>query len=388
MDNKTTPSCPDFSKRLEDHISCAPFSGLLKHSPDGVIIVCSSGKICAVNPHTEALFGYTRNEMIGKDINLLVPEYAHGKHDGHIKKYFSHPFERELGSGIDLFGRHKDGSDVPLEICLSPITVEDEWLAIAFIRDIGRRKKAEKELRKLNLLLEEKIRQRTEELELANEELSAFCYSISHDLRAPLTGISGFTQILSEDYGKALEPQAKEYLSRISQSSRHMEELIDGLLTLFRVTQDEIYFTQVDLSKIADRIISDLRARDTTQNVMWCKTDGLLANGDPRLLHQVMESLLSNAWKYTEKKIDARLEFGVTTLEGKKTYYVRDNGCGFDMNYAEKLFVPFQRLHGESEFPGNGIGLATVKRIIHRHGGSVWGEGVPGQGATFYFRIP
>lgn len=194
--------------------------------------------------------------------------------------------------------------------------------------------------------------------------------------------------MLYEDYAERLDQQGKEYLTRICESSRHMEELIDGLLTLFHVTQDMIYFDRVDLRNVSDHVVSDLRTRHPNRNVAWCRTGDLVVNGDTRLLHQVMHGLLGNAWKYTEGKADARVELGVTALDGKRTYYVRDNGCGFDMNYAGKLFVPFQRLHGKGEFPGNGIGLATVKRIIHRHGGSIWGEGVIDQGATFYFRIP
>jgi len=361
---------------------------LLSCSPDGVIIACRDGLICTANKQAEVLFGYSKEELRGKALEALIPERFHKIHAFHFNRYFEDPKPREMSAGLSIVGRHRKGHEIPLELSLSPNPLAKEGLVIAFMRDIRIRKKAEESLRKLNLELEEKVRLRTKALAAANKDLNAFCYSVSHELRAPLTGISGFSQVLYEDYAERLDPEAKTYLNRIIEGSRHMEILIEGLLGLFRVTQEALCHDRLDLGVLADQVFLDLQARHPNRVVKWINKGNLIANGDPPLLRQALAALLENAWKYTAQKPDARIEFGKTLIDGKKSYYIRDNGCGFDMNYAEKLFTPFQRLHGKREFPGNGIGLATVKRIIQRHGGVIWGKGTPDQGATFYFQLP
>jgi light-regulated signal transduction histidine kinase (bacteriophytochrome) len=208
-------------------------------------------------------------------------------------------------------------------------------------------------------------------------------------LRAPLRGISGFSQALAEDYADALDPQGKDYIRRITKATQHLTELIDDLLMLSRVTRTEMnQDTSVDLSGLAQSISEQLKSAQPARQVEWVIQPGTRVDGDANLLRIALENLLGNAWKFTSKVPAARIEFGtVGTEDGKTIYFVRDNGAGFEMAYASKLFGAFQRLHKTSDFPGTGIGLATVQRVIHRHGGRVWAEGEPNRGATFYFTL-
>jgi light-regulated signal transduction histidine kinase (bacteriophytochrome) len=236
--------------------------------------------------------------------------------------------------------------------------------------------------------LEERVAERTFELVAVNKELAAFAYSVSHDLRAPLRGIDGFSQALLEDYADKLDAEGQDYLRRVQAAGQRMGQLIDDLLNLSRVTRGEMRRETVDLSGLAQMIASEIQQREPERHVEFIIAEGLVAKGDARLLRVVLENLVGNAWKFTAKHPRARIEFGVTLHKGKRAYFVRDDGVGFDIAYADKLFGAFQRLHSVTEFEGTGIGLATVQRIIHRHGGRVWGEGEPGQGATFYFTLP
>jgi signal transduction histidine kinase len=236
--------------------------------------------------------------------------------------------------------------------------------------------------------LNERLRKRSAELEIINNELRTFSYSVSHDLRTPLRSIDGFSRILSEDYQNSLDMQGKDYLQRIRGAAQRMAILIDDLLKLSRVTRAEMHCTTVDLSSVAYVIAAELQEGDRNRRVEFAISEGLRVQGDETLLRVVIENLLGNAWKFTSRHTRARIEFGADGQEGDRTiYYVRDDGAGFDMRYASKLFGAFQRLHAVTEFPGTGIGLATVQRIIHRHGGRVWAEGETEKGATFYFAL-
>ena len=224
------------------------------------------------------------------------------------------------------------------------------------------------------------------ELEMANRELEAFSYSVSHDLRAPLRAIHGFAEALIEDYGDRLDEVGMDYLNRVRRSAERMAQLIDGLLSLSRLSQRDLYVGMVDLSTLAREVIEELSQRQPDRSVEVKIADGLVAECDMDLVRIVLDNLLGNSWKFTVGKDQAVIEFGAIGQNGETVYFVRDNGVGFDMRYADKLFMPFQRLHGE-EFEGTGIGLATVARIIYRHGGRIWAEGVPGAGATFFFTL-
>ncbi len=244
-------------------------------------------------------------------------------------------------------------------------------------RDITKRKQADEELIKSNL-----------QLEAANKELEAFSYSVSHDLRAPLRTIDGFSLALLEDYGNQLPAEAQGYLTRVRNAAQHMAELIDDLLNLSRVTRSVMKSAPTDLSRLAQGIVTELRQTHKERSVNFDIAPNLKVQGDPNLLQVVLENLLNNAWKFTSKQEQARIEFGSKTENGETIYFIRDNGAGFDMAYAGKLFGAFQRLHTMTEFPGTGVGLATVQRIIQRHGGRVWAEAAKDQGATFFFTLP
>jgi signal transduction histidine kinase len=249
----------------------------------------------------------------------------------------------------------------------------------------------ETRLRQHNAIVErlnDEITRNATQIEAANKELEAFSYSVSHDLRAPLRAIDGFSQVLLEDYADRLDDQARDYLNRVRSATQRMGHLIDDMLTLSRVTRAEMRRGIVDLSMLAADVLAELQKSEPERKVDWRIESGLIAEGDAPLLRVALVNLLGNAWKFTGKTANAKIEFGaMRNADGATEFFVRDNGAGFDMAYADKLFGAFQRLHLASEFPGTGIGLATVQRIIHRHGGRVWAEGAVGKGATFYFSL-
>ena len=246
---------------------------------------------------------------------------------------------------------------------------------------------AEQELVRLNLELERRVRDRTEQLEAINKELEGFCYSVSHDLRAPLRSIRGFTEVLCERYLDNLDARGQEFLRRVSHSAQHMDKLIEDLLSLSRVSRSEIQVQKVNLSPVSETILGELAKTEPQRKVEVKIAPNLEASGDARLLRLVMENLLRNAWKFTSKTEHAVIEVG-RVGSPEEAFFVRDNGAGFDMTYASKLFGVFQRLHAASEFPGSGVGLATVKRVVNRHGGRAWATGEIDRGATFFFSLP
>ena len=246
---------------------------------------------------------------------------------------------------------------------------------------------ANKGLTELMVEMEDRITRRTEQLQSVNEELDAFAYSVSHDLRQPLRVIGGFSEALLEDYKANLDDVGSDYLMRIQRGAERMSCLIDDLMHLAKATGGSIEKTEINLSEMAATIAAQIEETDTSRNVKFIIPAGLNANGDQRLIQVALENLLGNAWKFTAKSPNPTIEIGMLKGEGENTYFVRDNGAGFNMAYADKLFGAFERAHRESEFPGNGIGLATVCRAINRHGGKVWAEGQEGAGATFFFTL-
>ena len=253
--------------------------------------------------------------------------------------------------------------------------------------EVAERRRAEEEVRQANEVLEERVEERTAQIAAANKELDSFAYSVSHDLRAPLRGIDGFSQALLEDYGERLDDTAKDYIGRVRAGCLRMGDLIDDMLQLSRLSRGEIHRQEVDLSTMAGEIAEELQRTAPQRRVVFEITPGITVFGDAVLLRAVLDNLLGNAWKFTAKTEGARITFGRQEEGGKEVLFVRDNGAGFDMAYSGKLFGAFQRLHSPQEFEGTGIGLATVQRIIHRHGGSIRAEGAVGQGATFYFSV-
>jgi len=327
--------------------------------------------------------GFSREELIGTDFSSYFTDP--GKAETGYEKVFRD------GSVTDYELRilHKNGMITP--VLYNATVYRDESGNItgvfAAARDITERKKAEEEIQKLNKELEARVIERTAELENSNKELEAFSYSVSHDLRSPLRSIEGFSLALLEDYGDRLDDTGKSYLDRVRNATIKMGHLIDDLLKLSRVTRSEMNRERVDLSAIGKDVAGRLAQSHPERSVEFVIADGLTAYGDARLLTVALENLFSNAWKFSEKAAQSVIEFGVTYRENAEIFYVKDNGVGFDMTYAGKLFSPFQRLHKAQEFPGTGIGLATVKRIINRHGGQVWIESELNKGTTVYFTL-
>lgn len=254
-------------------------------------------------------------------------------------------------------------------------------------RQVEERRQTEREVQRLNEELEQRVAERTEELERANKELEAFSYSVSHDLRAPLRAIDGFSQALMEDCADRLDATGNDYLKRVRNAAQRMGILIDDLLKLSRINRLELNRQDIDLSALAEDVLRDVRSHEPGREIDGRITSGLSDSGDPQLMRIALENLIGNAVKYSSRRERTVIEFGMRSRNGQSAYFVQDNGVGFDMTYANKLFGAFQRLHDASEYPGTGIGLATVQRIIHRHGGHVWAESAVDQGSTFYFTL-
>lgn len=347
---------------------------LLEASLDPMVAISAEGKITDVNEATINITGLHRAELIGKEFSnfFTEPEKARASYE----QVFAQGFITDYPLTI----RHFDGklTDVLYNASVYKGEHGNVLGVFAAARDVTAQKKAAEE-----------IRQRTTELQAANRELEAFSYSVSHDLRAPLRSIDGFSQVVIEDYGDRLDDQGREYLNRVRAATQRMGRLIDDMLALSRVTRSDMQRELVDLGKMANEIFSELQKNEPERNVGWRIGNELFAWGDMRLLRMVLFNLLGNAWKYTAHQPQPRIEFDVQRqADGTMEFFVKDNGAGFDMAYADKLFGAFQRLHTAAEFPGTGVGLAIVQRVIHRHGGQVRGTGIPNQGATFYFTLP
>jgi PAS domain S-box-containing protein len=343
-----------------------------------------------LNVRAEKQFGYRRDELIGQKVKNIIPQGFAERLIADAQRSAEEAQAQRIGTGLELTGKRRNGSDFPIEIMLSPLESADGLLVTAAIRDITARKKAEaqllhkvEELNRSNADMAEMVNRAA----AANQELEAFAYSVSHDLRAPLRSLDGFSQVLLEDYADKLDADGRDSLHRIRAASQRMGLLIDDMLSLSQVTRREVVSARVDLSGIAAEIMAELRLRQPRRQVEFINAPGLVVNSDPDLMRIVLANLLGNAWKFTGRRAQARIEFGAADHQGRPAYFIRDDGVGFDMAYAGKLFGAFQRMHSIRDFEGTGIGLATVQRVIHRLGGQVSAEAALDRGATFFFSL-
>jgi PAS domain S-box-containing protein len=361
----------------------AKYKTLFNCANDAIYIIRDS-EIIDCNPQTLKMFGCTQEEILAAQspIRFSPPLQPNGK-DTRVK--FFEKIGKTLAGEPQFFEwKHYryDGTPFDAEVSLNRIELDGEILVQAIVRDITERKQAEEKIRKAN----EDLRRRSAELEVLNKELEAFSYSVSHDLRAPLRAIDGFSQALLEDYYDHVDEQGQDFLRRVRAASQHMARLIDDILVLSRISRAELRYGTVDLSALVTTVAAELQKTSAKEQIDFIAAPGVTVKGDPNLLRIVVENLLSNAYKFMGNK-SGTIEFGTVMQDGRPVCFVRDTGVGFDMAYMNKLFTPFQRLHRDDEFEGIGIGLATVQRIIHRHGGHIWAEGEVGKGATFYFTL-
>jgi PAS domain S-box-containing protein len=384
-------------KRVEEalHKSEERLQTVIESLAEGLVISELDGQLLHWNRAALEMHGFSSLE----ECLLHLPEfekiYELSTLDGSRLSFNSWPLPRIIRSGclhnLELCIRHVGNGWERVFSYGGAIVREPSGKPLAFltITDITERKRAEEQIRQLNETLEQRVVERTTQLQAANKELEAFSYSVSHDLRAPLRHINGFSQALLEDYADNLDEEGKNYLREVRAASQEMAQLIDDVLQLARVTRSEMRREMVNLSETSRVVVAELQKGDAERAVAVHVEEGLVAQGDKRLLRIMLSNLLGNAWKFTSKREHAEIAFGQEReASGETVYFVRDNGAGFDMAYVNKLFGAFQRLHTTSEFEGTGIGLATVQRIVNRHGGRVWAEGAIGQGATFYFTLP
>ena len=357
---------------------------LIEASLDPLVTIGSDGRITDVNAATEKVTGLSREELIGTDFMDYFSEPEKAK--AGYQKVFQDGFVQDYALEI----RHKAGNLTPVLYNASVYRDEAGQVmgVFAAARDITERKRAEEEVRTLNAELEQRVVQRTTQLEAANKELEAFSYSVSHDLRAPLRAIDGFSRVILEDYMDELDDEGKRVLNIIRSNTQKMGQLIDDLLVFSRLGRQEIRVSEINMERLAKTVFEEGKPTQPERKMRLTIRQVPPSQGDPAMIKQVFSNLLSNAIKFTQPKEAATIELGGFNQEKENVYYVKDNGVGFDMQYVHKLFGVFQRLHSSEEFEGTGVGLAIVQRIVHRHGGRVWAEGKVNEGATFYFTLP
>jgi PAS domain S-box-containing protein len=376
----------DITERVRAEQERQRLASILEASSDVVGMADPEGRVTYLNPAGRALLGIGPADALPKTIADVHPGWAAAIV---LQEGLQTAIREGRWSGETAM-RGPDGGDIPVaQLILSHKDSQGQLLFLSTImRDIRASRAAERALRELNATLEARVAERTAELTVANQELETFAYAVSHDLRAPLRAMNGYSSALQEDHAAALPSEARRFISQIVQASRKMSDLVDGLLTLSSSTRGDLNWDRVDVSALAERHLAELAAAEPTRRVAVEVEPGLVVQGDERLIASVVDNLLNNAWKYTGATPQPRIRVHACEVGGQPGFSVSDNGAGFDMAHGDQLFQPFQRLHRQDEFPGIGIGLATAHRIVQRHGGQISAQGVPGHGATFSVVLP
>ena len=388
-DDKKVIQCNirDITERKKAEMVSIRLAAIVESSDDAIIGKDMNSIITSWNRGAEKIFGYTASEMLGTSIKRLMPADRQEEENGILGKI-------KLGESVEHFEtirQTKDGRLINISVTASPIQdITGKVIGVSKVaRDVSDRKAAEERILKLNAELEERVAERTSQLRAANQELEAFSYSVSHDLRSPLRHVMAFVELLRQDAGSSLSEQSLRHLATISRAAGQMGALIDDLLAFAQIGQAEMQKQEVNLDRLVQEVMGDAQSQAKERNVVWEIHPLPTVRADRALLRLVLVNLISNAVKFTGTRSEAKIEIGCAPSgDGETVIFIRDNGAGFDARYAGKLFGVFQRLHTQEEFEGTGIGLANVQRIIHRHGGRTWAEGVVDGGATFYFSIP
>lgn len=361
---------------------------VLNSSMTAVIVMNSRGEIIDWNSRAEKMFGWTQAEALKKDLaDTIIPVNLREHHRAGLKRYLATGEASVFNSLIEMTALHRDGTEFPVELSISMLKNNDVQTFCGFVTDITERKRNEEKIKLFNQQLEQMVRERTSELESVNKELESFSYSVSHDLRAPLRAIHGYMNIFADEYSNKFDNEAKRLTSIIMNNTQKMGRLIDDLLAFSQLGRKELIRTHTSMTQMVLSICDDQKRLEDGRSIEFIVQELPNALVDTVTIRQVWVNLISNAVKYTRHKGKATIEIGSDERDGEQTYFVKDNGAGFDMLYYDKLFGVFQRLHSQKEFEGTGVGLAIVQRIISRHGGKVWAEAKPNEGATFYFSL-
>jgi PAS domain S-box-containing protein len=366
----------------------ARMAAIVETALDPIISMDHAGRIVEFNPAAERVFGYGRAEVLGREMaEVIIPPHLRDQHRRRLARDLAGGESLVLDQRLELAAMRADQTEFPIELAIVRMAADSPLVFTGYLRDITDQKRAESLIRNLNTDLERRVLERTAQLEDTVRELEAFSYSVSHDLRAPLRAVNGFSRILLQDYGSQLAPEAQGYLRMVSENAQQMGRLIDDLLAFSQLGRQQLRTQRVLPAEVVRGALDGLAPEREGREVQIVLDELAVCQADPVLLRQVYVNLLSNALKFTRRRADARIEIGCRELEGEVTYFVKDNGAGFDMRYADKLFGVFQRLHRAEDYDGTGVGLAIVNRIVHRHGGRVWAEAAVDQGATFFFTL-